>query len=673
MFRYFKKDIEGGSAPAPKEKKASGDTGATKVLKTVRKDSHKVKQQLKQTDGELSQVQTSINELQQEIDSMTELGIASSEQGNQVEANKRMLANQAKILQFLETTVVSLEKKRTGLSAIEDLVNSLDNSVKEAITEAGGSPADLGEVEPAAIKVKGKGKEAIAERLALVEQLAEAKQSALDAELKAANRLAETGEENSKLAAEIEKLTEKLEELTETSSPAAAKVAVLEQQAAAREEEMTQLRIKLELADEAVNSRVAVLESQLEDAKTQAKEALAELKVAERAVVAAEEKSKSNISQEEFNTVKNSLGEAKSQATFFETQLEDVRTKSAKEISDLQDSVLSEKERLNRQAIADAKDNNAELTEVSTKLASVEALLADRTAALKAAQQEVVEANVQIRVGEISRKRADEAHKGLKEAKEKAVIAHAVVSKELEDLKQHHFVATSTLDKIQRGEDEKTVHFLREAEALLQQTTPFLGLSRLNDHGGTKDGIVIEEVLPGGPADSVGLRAGYKIVGVNNSPTVSGIGLQKALRAYGPGDIVTIQVLWPGAKSNSPPREVELKVHSRELDILDVSALKRMSQGNLSLPADSLLMDQIRDRLTNKLAKVKAARSSSPRRYAGSSGASARRSSPRRSKRETRETYNDSYDSQYQGQYGATGSPRKVAEMMARSTSQRRF
>jgi S1-C subfamily serine protease len=63
----------------------------------------------------------------------------------------------------------------------------------------------------------------------------------------------------------------------------------------------------------------------------------------------------------------------------------------------------------------------------------------------------------------------------------------------------------------------------------------------------SKDGMVlVQQVLPGSPAASVGLQAGDEIVGLNDDRKLSFIAYMKAMANFEPGDEIKLQVIRAG-------------------------------------------------------------------------------------------------------------------------------
>jgi S1-C subfamily serine protease len=78
-----------------------------------------------------------------------------------------------------------------------------------------------------------------------------------------------------------------------------------------------------------------------------------------------------------------------------------------------------------------------------------------------------------------------------------------------------------------------------------QSHRALLGVSRLatvTDFGGDPVGVLVSSVIPNGPAEKAGVRAGDIIVALNDQPIATVQALQTALAGLQPGDKVTVKV-----------------------------------------------------------------------------------------------------------------------------------
>ena len=97
-----------------------------------------------------------------------------------------------------------------------------------------------------------------------------------------------------------------------------------------------------------------------------------------------------------------------------------------------------------------------------------------------------------------------------------------------------------------------------------QTLTPVLatGLGLARDHG-----VVLADVLPGGPAAQAGLRPGDVVVALDGKPMENGRQLQVGLYRRGVGDVVALDILREGQ-----PQSVRVTMSGRRDSLTDLSA-----------------------------------------------------------------------------------------------------
>ena len=97
-----------------------------------------------------------------------------------------------------------------------------------------------------------------------------------------------------------------------------------------------------------------------------------------------------------------------------------------------------------------------------------------------------------------------------------------------------------------------------------QTLTPVLatGLGVARDHG-----VVLADVLPGGPAAQAGLRPGDVVVALDGKPMENGRQLQVGLYRRGVGDVVALDILREGQ-----PQSVRVTMSGRRDSLTDLSA-----------------------------------------------------------------------------------------------------
>ena len=71
-------------------------------------------------------------------------------------------------------------------------------------------------------------------------------------------------------------------------------------------------------------------------------------------------------------------------------------------------------------------------------------------------------------------------------------------------------------------------------------------------------GAVVDSVVPGGPADGVGLRAGDRVVAIDDNPVLTSDELIVAIRSRQPGDTVELTI-----ERNGTEETVEVTLGAR--------------------------------------------------------------------------------------------------------------
>jgi len=99
--------------------------------------------------------------------------------------------------------------------------------------------------------------------------------------------------------------------------------------------------------------------------------------------------------------------------------------------------------------------------------------------------------------------------------------------------------------------NENTDFVIPEEVEELLGLTPYLGVKAMPQPD--ENGLVIEEVTPGSPADKAGLKKGQLISEVAGKPVKNVTELRTIIKKYKPGDEVKIKILNPG---NKEPKEI---------------------------------------------------------------------------------------------------------------------
>lgn len=109
---------------------------------------------------------------------------------------------------------------------------------------------------------------------------------------------------------------------------------------------------------------------------------------------------------------------------------------------------------------------------------------------------------------------------------------------------------------------------------LRESGTPYIGVSTQPEYRGR--GFFIREVMPGTPADAVGLRSGDVITAVGDTVVYKALDLKQALAEKKPGDVIDLKV-----RSGNAERIVPLQLSS--MPTFSGSRLRRMASMGTSI------------------------------------------------------------------------------------------
>jgi hypothetical protein len=136
---------------------------------------------------------------------------------------------------------------------------------------------------------------------------------------------------------------------------------------------------------------------------------------------------------------------------------------------------------------------------------------------------------------------------------------------------------------------------MEAAAKLLSRASPTLGLLLTANKDSDNDrGVMITSVKPGSVADIAGLRPGLLVTQFNGEPITGGSDFGKKFSRMCPGDKVTFNVAQEFGLSE---KQVEMSVHSKELDVIDITALNRIIAGTVRI-GDAALIEDIEQRVS---------------------------------------------------------------------------